>query len=344
MAYKANKIKAWTNRMKVAALLLLLDEGAAAKIIKNIDDSILVVSLAKEISMVGVLGEEDQYNLLDEIYDILNLQVGKMSGSIQKAESILVQAYGREVASNILDKMTNTIHRMPFEFLRMVDPEQIVAVIQGEHSQVISLVLSYLPVEKASKVLAFLPEDIRSDCSLRLAKMDKTNPEILSVVEKTLERRFAAVMSQASSSQNVGGVDAIAEILNRLDRSIEKKILEDLEIIDHNLAVSIRNLMFVFEDIIKLNERAMQALMKEIDMKGLPLALKGADDDIRDLFFKNMSEKAATLLKDELEMMGPVMAKDVSAAQAAIVEIIKALEEAGQIMIRSEGEEEAMIM
>ena len=344
MAYKANKIKAWTNRMKVAALLLLLDEGAAAKIIKNIDDSTLVVSLAKEISMVGVLGEEDQYNLLDEIYDILNLQVGKMSGSIQKAENILVQAYGREVASNILDKMTNTIHRMPFEFLRMVDPEQIVAVIQGEHSQVISLVLSYLPVEKASKVLAFLPEDIRSDCSLRLAKMDKTNPEILSVVEKTLERRFAAVMSQASSSQNVGGVDAIAEILNRLDRSIEKKILEDLEIIDQNLAVSIRNLMFVFEDIIKLDDRAMQALMKEIDMKGLPLALKGADDDIRDLFFKNISEKSAALLKDELEMMGPVMARDVSAAQTAIVEIIKALEEAGQIMIRSEGEEEAMIM
>jgi|694.fasta_scaffold00265_8 flagellar motor switch protein FliG len=344
MAYKTNKIKAWTNRMKVAALLLLLDEGAAAKIIKNIDDSTLVVSLAKEISLVGVLGEEDQYNLLDEIYDILNLQVGKMSGSIQKAENILVQAYGREVASNILDKMTNTIHRMPFEFLRMVDPEQIVAVIQGEHSQVISLVLSYLTAEKASKVLAFLPEDIRSDCSLRLAKMDKTNPEILSVVEKTLERRFAAVMSQASSSQNVGGVDAIAEILNRLDRNIEKKILEDLEIIDQNLAVSIRNLMFVFEDIIKLDDRAMQALMKEIDTKGLPLALKGADDDIRDLFFKNMSEKAATLLKDELEMMGPVMAKDVSAAQAAIVEIIKALEEAGQIMIRSEGEEEAMIM
>lgn len=344
MAYKANKIKAWTNRMKVAALLLLLDEGAAAKIIKHIDDSTLVVSLAKEISMVGVLGEEDQYNLLDEIYDILNLQVGKMSGSIQKAENILIQAYGREVASNILDKMTNTIHRLPFEFLRLVDAEQIVAVIQGEHSQVISLVLSYLPVEKASKVLAFLPEDIRSDCSLRLAKMDKTNPEILNVVEKTLERRFAAVMNQASSSQNVGGVDAIAEILNRLDRNIEKKILEDLEIIDQNLAVNIRNLMFVFEDIIKLDDRAMQALMKEIDMKGLPLALKGADDDIRDLFFKNMSEKAATLLKDELEMMGPVMAKDVSAAQTQIVEIIKALEEAGQIMIRSEGEEEAMIM
>ncbi|MBU6196957.1 MAG: flagellar motor switch protein FliG [Cyanobacteria bacterium REEB446] len=344
MAYKANKIKAWTNRMKVAALLLLLDEGAAAKIIKHIDDSTLVVSLAKEISMVGVLGEEDQYNLLDEIYDILNLQVGKMSGSIQKAENILIQAYGREVASNILDKMTNTIHRLPFEFLRLVDAEQIVAVIQGEHSQVISLVLSYLPVEKASKVLAFLPEDIRSDCSLRLAKMDKTNPEILSVVEKTLERRFAAVMNQASSSQNVGGVDAIAEILNRLDRNIEKKILEDLEIIDQNLAVNIRNLMFVFEDIIKLDDKAMQALMKEIDMKGLPLALKGADDDIRDLFFKNMSEKAATLLKDELEMMGPVMAKDVSAAQTQIVEIIKALEEAGQIMIRSEGEEEAMIM
>lgn len=330
--------------MKVAALLLLLDEGAAAKIIKNMDDSTLVVSLAKEISMVGVLGEEDQYNLLDEIYDILNLQLGKMSGSIQKAENILIQAYGREVASNILDKMTNTIHRLPFEFLRLVDPEQIVAVIQGEHSQVISLVLSYLLPEKASKVLALLPEDIRSDCSLRLAKMDKTNPEILSVVEKTLERRFAAVMSQASSSQNVGGVDAIAEILNRLDRNIEKKILEDLEIIDQNLAVNIRNLMFVFEDIVKLDDRAMQALMKEIDMKGLPLALKGADDDIRDLFFKNISEKSAALLKDELEMMGPVMAKDVSAAQGAIVEIIKALEEAGQIMIRSEGEEEAMIM
>lgn len=343
MAYKANKIKSWTNRMKVAALLLLLDENSAAGIIKNMDDSNLVVSLAKEISMVGVLSEEDQYNLLDEIYDILNLQVGKMSGSLQKAESILVQAYGKEVASNILDKMTNTIHRVPFEFLRMVDPEQIVAVIQGEHSQVISLVLSYLPVDKASKVLQLLPEDIRSDCSLRLAKMDKTNPEILSVVEKTLERRFAAVMNQASSTQNVGGVDAIAEILNRLDRSIEKKILEDLEIIDQDLAVDIRNLMFVFEDIIKLDDKAMQAVMKAVDMKELPLALKGADDDIRELFFNNMSEKAANLMKDELEMMGPVLAKDVSAAQSQVVETIKALEESGQIMIRSEGEEEALI-
>lgn len=343
MAYRANKIKSWTNRMKVAALLLLLDENSAAGIIKNMDDSNLVVSLAKEISMVGVLSEEDQYNLLDEIYDILNLQVGKMSGSLQKAESILVQAYGKEVASNILDKMTNTIHRVPFEFLRMVDAEQIVAVIQGEHSQVISLALSYLPVDKASKVLQLLPEDIRSDCSLRLAKMDKTNPEILSVVEKTLERRFAAVMNQASSTQNVGGVDAIAEILNRLDRSIEKKILEDLEIIDQDLAVDIRNLMFVFEDIIKLDDKAMQAIMKEVDMKELPLSLKGADDDIRELFYNNMSEKAANLMRDELEMMGPVLAKDVSAAQSRVVETIKALEESGQIMIRSEGEEEALI-
>jgi flagellar motor switch protein FliG len=340
-ANKQSKMRAWTNRTKVAALLLLISEEASAKVLKHIEDSNLIVGIAKEISSVSTLTEEEQYNLLDEIYDILNLQIGKASGSLQKAENILIQAYGRDVASNIIDKMTNTIHRVPFEFLRMVDAEQIATVIQGEHSQVVSLVLSYLPSDKSSKVLALLPEDIRSDCSLRLAKMDKTNPEILAVVEKTLERRFAAVLNQSQQSTNVGGVEAIAEILNRLDRNVEKKILEDLEIIDENLATDIRNLMFVFEDIIKLDNPSMQSVLKEIDMKDLPLALKGAEEEVRELFFRNMSEKQSTLMRDEIEMMGPVLAKDVSEAQTKVVETIKALEESGTIVIRSE--EEAMI-
>ena len=225
----------------------------------------------------------------------------------------------------------------------MVDAEQITAVIQGEHTQVISLVLSHLTVEKASKVLSLLPEDIRSDVSLRLAKMDKTNPEILSVVEKTLEKRFAAVLNQSASSGNVGGVESIAEILNKLDRSIEKKILEDLEIVDQDLATDIRNLMFVFEDIVKLDQQGIQTLMKEVDMKELPLALKGADEEIRELFFTNMSEKASRILKDDIEMMGPVLVKDVSEAQTKIVETVKSLEESGQITILGDSEEEAMI-
>jgi flagellar motor switch protein FliG len=338
-----SSVKSWSKRMKVAATLVLMDQEAAASVLRNFDDDHEVIALAKEISMVSTVSETDQEILLNEMYDILQIQKGVASGSLDLAESMLVQAYGADGANDIIDKMTNTIQRVPFEFLRTIDPEQIATTIQHEHPQVITLLLSHLKIEKAALVLQNLPESIRSNIAIRLAKMDRTNPEVLSVVERILERRFAGIMSQNEVQNMVGGVESLAEILNRVDRNTEKRILEDLEAIDQTLATDIRNLMFVFEDIVRLDDKSIQRLLRDIDTKDLGLALKGANDDIRSIFFKNMSEKAAKLLKDDIEMMGPVLMKDVSEVQTKIVGVVRSLEQAGEIIILGNSEEDMFI-
>jgi flagellar motor switch protein FliG len=338
-----SSVKSWSKRMKVAATLVLMDQEAAASVLRSFDDDHEVIALAKEISMVSTVSETDQEILLNEMYDILQIQKGVASGSLDLAESMLVQAYGADGANDIIDKMTNTIQRVPFEFLRTIDPEQIATTIQHEHPQVITLLLSHLKIEKAALVLQNLPESIRSNIAIRLAKMDRTNPEVLSVVERILERRFAGIMSQNEVQNMVGGVESLAEILNRVDRNTEKRILEDLEAIDQTLATDIRNLMFVFEDIVRLDDKSIQRLLRDIDSKDLGLALKGANDDIRSIFFKNMSEKAAKLLKDDIEMMGPVLMKDVSEVQTKIVGVVRSLEQAGEIIILGNSEEDMFI-
>lgn len=340
---KTSSIKSWSKRMKVAALLVLLEQDAAASVLRSFDDDHEVIALAKEISMVGTLSEGDQEVLLNEMYDALQIQKGVASGSLDLSESLLVEAYGQEGANEIIDKMTNTIQRVPFEFLRIIDPEQIATTIQHEHPQVITLLLSHLKIERAASVLQNLPENIRSDIALRLAKMDRTNPEILSVVERILERRFAGVMSQNEVQNTVGGVESIAEILNRVDRNTEKRILEDLEAVDQTLATDIRNLMFVFEDIIRLDDKSLQRLLRDVDSKDLGMALKGANEDIRNAFFRNMSEKASKLLRDDIEMMGPVLMKDVSEVQAKIVGVVRSLEAAGEIIIMGGSDEDMFI-
>lgn len=337
-------IKSWSKRMKVAALLVLMDQEAAAAVLRSFDDDQEVIALAKEISMIGNLVESDQEILLNEMYDALQLQKGVTSGSLDMAEGMLVNAYGQDGANDIIDRMTNTIQRVPFEFLRIVEPDQIATTIQNEHPQVISLLLSHLKIEKAAHVLQNLPEDIRSDIALRLAKMDRTNPEILSVVERILERRFSGIMTQGGEIANsVGGVESVAEILNRVDRNTEKLILENLEVEDQELATDIRNLMFVFEDVTRLDDKSLQRLLREVDVKDLGLALKGSSEEIRELFFNNMSEKAAKLMKDDIEMMGPVLMKDVSEVQTKVVGTIRSLEQAGEIIIIGNSEEDMFI-
>ncbi len=329
--------------MKVAALLVLMDNDAAAGVLRSFDDDHEVIALAKEISMVGHISEGDQEVLLNEMYDVLQIQKGIAAGSLDLAETMLVEAYGQDGANEIIDKMTNTIQRVPFEFLRIIDPEQIATTIQHEHPQVITLLLSHLKIEKAAQVLQNLPENVRSDIAIRLAKMDRTNPEVLSVVERILERRFAGIMSQNEVTNAVGGVESLAEILNRVDRNTEKRILEDLEAVDQALATDIRNLMFVFEDIVRLDDKSLQRLLREVDVKDLGLALKGANEEIRVAFFRNMSEKAGKLLQDDIEMMGPVLMKDVSEVQTKIVGVVRSLEQAGEIIILGNSEEDMFI-
>lgn len=209
--------------MKVAALLVLMDPEASAAVMRSFDDDHEVIALAKEISLIGSLKESDQEILLNEMYDALELQKGITSGSLNIAEGLLVNAYGQDGANEIIDRMTNTIQRVPFEFLRAIDPEQIASTIQNEDPQVIALLLSHLKIDKAALVLQCLPDKIRSNLIFRLAKMERTNPEILSVVEKILERRFSGVMSEGDIQTAAGGIDSVAEILNRVDRNTENQ-------------------------------------------------------------------------------------------------------------------------
>lgn len=329
--------------MKVAAFLLTLSPEASSHILKNINNDQEVAALVKDISLVDSLTEEEQFEILSEISQIVEIQSRIASGGLDVAQQMLISAYGEEGASEILHKMANTIQRIPFEFLRLIDSEQIANTIQGENIQVIALVLSYLKSDKAAQVISSLPENLRSESAIRMAKMDRTNPEVLTEVEKMLERRFAAVMAQSDIGSDVGGADFLAEVLNRVDRSTEKRILEDLEIVDQTLATEIRNLMFVFEDIIKLDDKSIQRLLRDVETKDLSLALKGASEDIRNLFFKNMAERASKILKDDIEMMGPVRMKDVSEVQTKIVGVVRALEQAGEIMIAGGGDEDMMI-
>ncbi len=338
-----NKVKAWTNRTKVAALLLLLEPESSSRILKHIGDDQEVAAIVKEITMIDSLTEEEQLQILDEIYDTLELNSNVAVGTIDAAQSMLIGAYGEDGAHEIMERMVSTVQRIPFEFLRLVDAEQIANTIQNEHIQVIALVLSCLKIEKAAQVLQALPEHIRSEVAVRLAKMERTNPEVLSEVERILERRFASIMASSDIGSEIGGTEALAEILNRVDRNTEKRILEDLEKVDQGLATDIRNLMFVFEDIIKLDDKSIQRLLREIDSKDLSLALKGSSDDIRLLFFKNMAQRAAKLLQDDIEMMGPVRMRDVSEVQSKIVSIVRTLEQAGEVFISGGSAEDALI-
>lgn len=340
---KKNNVKAWSNRTKVAALLLLLEPESSSRILKYLGDDQDVASIVKEITLIENLNEDEQLELLDEIYDALELTGNVTTGTLDAAQTMLIGAYGEDGAHEIMEKMVNTMQRIPFEFLRMIDAEQIANTLQNEHIQVITLVLSFLKIDKAAQVLQNLPEHIRSEVAIRLAKMERTNPEVLSEVERILERRFASIMAQSDVSSEVGGTESLAEILNRVDRNTEKRILEDLEKVDQELATDIRNLMFVFEDIVKLDDKSIQRLLRDVDAKDLSLALKGASEDIRDLFFRNMAQRAAKLLQDDIEMMGPVRMRDVSEVQSKVVGVIRTLEQAGEIFISSGSDEDALV-
>ena len=229
----------------------------------------------------------------------------------------------------------------PFQFFNEADPAQLANSFQSENPQLIALVLAYLKPEKAAAVINNLPEKLQSNVAMKIAEMDRTNPEILNEVEKIIENKFSSVVVQDFSQ--AGGVNALADILNRTDRSSEKRIMEVLENKDIDLAERVRELMFVFEDIVKLDDRSVQRVLREVETKDLGLALKGANDDVKDKIFVNMSERASGMLKDDMEFMGPVRAKEVQEAQTAVVAIIRALEATGEIVIMHDGQEDDLI-
>ncbi len=323
-----------TGRRKAAILLVSLGPEVAAEVYRNLSDQ-EIEQITVEIAGLGGLGPEAINGVLEEFYHTAMAQQFLNTGGIDAARSMLEKALGSKRAMEIMSRLQGVLQVSPFDFVKRVEPEHLLSFIQGEHPQTIALILSHLSPEQAAPIISSLPPDQQAEVALRIATMDQTTPEITREVERVLERKIATVLSQEFTM--VGGVEALAELLNRVDRSTERAIMETLEAENAELADAVKKLMFVFEDIVLLDDRAIQQVLKEIDQRELATLLKGASDQVKVKILSNMSQRAAEIVKEDIEFMGPVRVRQVEEAQQRFVAVIRRLEEAGEITIsRSE--------
>lgn len=337
MARKGKDLK---GREKAAIFLIALGPELAAQVYKNLDDS-MIEMLTIEIASIRRVEPELKTEVLKEAQEILMAREYISQGGVEYARALLEEALGPDRAQEVLRRVTASLQVRPFDFVRHSDPQQLLGFIQGEHPQVIALILSYLEPEQSAQVLSGLSPSVQAEVARRIAKMDRIAPDVLREVERVLERKLSTVAGQDFTL--AGGVDSIVEIINRVDRGTEKNIMEGLEERDPELAEEIKKRLFVFEDILSLDDRSLQRALREVDMKDLALALKGASEELRQKFFKNMSHRAAEMLREDMEYMGPVRVRDVEEAQQKVVNVVRALEEAGEIIISRGGEEELIV-
>jgi flagellar motor switch protein FliG len=326
-----------TGRQKIAVLLVGLGEEAASKIMNDLSQE-EVEDITIELASMRAVPPELQEPVIEEFYNMLIAQSYISQGGVAYAKAVLDKALGMDRANEILGKLSSIIRSTPFDFLKKTDPVQLLSSIQSEHPQTIALILVYLPPETSAQVMAGLPADIQIDVTRRIAMMDRTSPEMVREVERVIEHKLSTVLS--AEFTQVGGVESLVALLNRVDRSTEKAILENLDETDPELAEEIRKKMFVFEDIKSLDDRSIQQILREVETKDLALALKSATDEVRNRVFKNMSQRAAATLQEEMDYMGPVRLRDVEESQQRIVNIIRSLEERGQIIIVRGGEDQ----
>ncbi|MGG3019576.1 flagellar motor switch protein FliG [Geobacillus stearothermophilus] len=329
-----------TGRQKAAILLISLGPDVSASIYKHLSEED-IEKLTLEISNVRQVAAEQKEEVLEEFRQLALAQDYIAQGGIAYAKEVLEKALGPDKAMNIINRLTSALMVRPFDFARKADPMQLLNFIQHEHPQTIALILSYLDPAQAGQILSALPQEMQADVARRIALMDSTSPEIISEVEQILERRLSATVMQDYTQ--TGGIEAVVEVLNQVDRSTERTILEVLEIQDPELAEEIKKRMFVFEDIVTLDNRAIQRVIREVDNNDLMLALKVASDEVKEIVFRNMSTRMAETFKEEMEYMGPVRLRDVEEAQSRIVAIIRRLEEAGEIVIARGGGDDIIV-
>ncbi|GIQ68646.1 flagellar motor switch protein FliG [Xylanibacillus composti] len=329
-----------SGRQKAALLLISLGPEVSANIFKHLRDE-EIEQLTLEIANVRKVSSEEKEAVLNEFHEICVAQEYISQGGITYAKDILEKALGSQKAIDILNRLTATLQVRPFDFARKADPAQILNFIQNENSQTIALVLSYLSPEQSSTILSSLPQEKQADVAKRIAMMDSTSPEVISQVERVLEQKLSSTVTQDYT--NAGGIESIVQILNGVDRGTERTILDALEIQDPELAEEIKKRMFVFEDIVSIDNRSIQRIIRDIENADLQLALKVASEEVRDVIFKNMSKRMADTFKEEMEFMGPVRLRDVEEAQTRIVSIIRRLEETGEIIIARGGGDDIIV-
>ena len=334
------KKHSFSGRQKAAIFLVTLGSELSAEVFKHLRED-EIEALTFEIARLENFDNEQKEEVLQEFQELMMAQDFINTGGIDYARELLEKSLGSQKAVDIINRLTTSLQVRPFDFIRRTDPTHLLNFIQQEHPQTIALILAYLEPQKASIILGSLPNEIQSDVAKRIATMDRTSPETLREVERVLEKKLASISSEDYTA--AGGVESIVEILNLVDRSTEKVIIESLEEEDPELAEDIKKRMFVFEDIVMLDDRAIQKVMREVDTAELAKALKAVDSEVQDKIFRNMSKRAAALLKDDMEYMGPIRMKDVEESQQKIVSIIRKLEEQGEIVVARAGEDEMVV-
>ncbi|MEM6392324.1 MAG: flagellar motor switch protein FliG [Planctomycetota bacterium] len=333
-AIKPEDLDEMLGSKKAAILLLALDSQASTLLLQQLS-SRTVEEITRELASAGRIPEDIRDAVLKEFYDLAVAQSWAREGGLDYARKLLMGSLPKDEAERILQQISQQVRKTPFAFLQKAESQNLLTFIQDEHPQTIALIVSHMAYHKASEILGGLPTPKQIEVVKRVANMEHTNPEVISEVERGLEARLANMLNQ--SFEKIGGVDTVAEMLNLVDRTTEKSIMEGLESEDPDLVEEIRRLMFVFEDILLVDDKGIQAVLKEVENDELALALKTASDDLKDKIFGNMSERAATLIQEDMEFMGPVRVSDVETAQQRIVDIVRRLEDAGEIIITGRG-------
>ncbi|GAB3793953.1 flagellar motor switch protein FliG [Virgibacillus kimchii] len=329
-----------TGKQKAAILLISLGPDVSAQVYKHLSEE-EIEKLSLEISSVKKVDSGMKEEVLEQFHQTALAQDYISQGGIGYAKTVLEKAFGRHEASEIINRLTSSLQVRPFDFARKADPQQLLNFIQNEHPQTIALILSYLDPEQSGQILSSLPQEMQADIARRIATMDSTSPEIINQVEQVLEKNISSALMDDYTQ--TGGIQAVVEVLNGVDRSTERTILDALEVQDPELAEEIKKRMFVFEDIVILDNRAIQRVIREVDNEDLRLALKVASDEVKEIIFKNMSQRMAETFRDEMEYMGPVRLKDVEEAQTRIVAAIRRLEDVGEIVIARGGGDDIIV-
>jgi flagellar motor switch protein FliG len=324
-----------TGVRKSAILLLSLGQEQASEILRRLPPE-AVEEVSREIASLQEVSLDTRKGVFTEFYNLALANSYISEGGLEFAKNLLRNSL------RIIKQVTQQVQTTPFSFLQKAESENLLTFIQDEHPQTIALILAHLPPQKASEILVGLPGQKQIEVVKRIANMEQTNPEVIKEVERGLEHRLSDIVSQ--TFEKAGGVDTVAEILNLADRSTEKGIMEGLEAEDPDLVESIRRLMFVFEDILLVNDKGIQSVLKEVDNEELSLALKTASEELKQKIFKNMSERAAQLIQEDMQYMGPVRVSDVESAQQKIVDVVRRLEDAGEIIIAGRGGEKEMVV
>ena len=329
-----------TGKQKAAAIIISLGAEDASRIYKFLKED-EIEQLTYEISRLQHLSPQTMESTLKDFYELCLTQKVITEGGLVYAKNVLEKAFGTQVATSLLERVTKTLRNKSFDFIRQADYKNLLTIIQNEHPQTIALILSYARADQAAAVIAELPKEKRIDVVERIAKMDRTSPEIVKYVEKELLKKFNSMVS--IDYTEIGGINYVADIMNNMDRGNEKYIFDELNKKDAKLSDEIRKKMFIFEDIVTLDSLSIQRFLREVDSKDLVLSIKGSNKDVSDVLFNNMSTKMADTIRSELEYTHNVRLRDVEEAQQRIVSVIRRLEEEGEVIIAKSGKDDIIV-